>query len=146
MKVTSKSEYACLAMMELAANHQGGQPTRIKSIAESHNIQPRFLVQVLLQLKTHGLVRSVRGASGGYVLSRDPEQISLADILAAVDERDNVPLRRNKEKKEPSSTAVHVLRSVWKELQAEQQRFLANLSLVDLLRRAEPAADVTYQI
>src|SRR5262249_58823772 len=105
MKITSKSEYACLAMMELAANHSSSQPTRIKAIADSHNIQPRFLVQVLLQLKTHGLVSSVRGAAGGYVLSRPPEKISLADVLQAVDDRDPLPLRRTKEKREPSAAA-----------------------------------------
>src|SRR5436305_8328606 len=119
MKITSKSEYACLAMMELAANHQGGQPTRIKTIADAHNIQSRFLVQVLLQLKTHGLVSSVRGAAGGYVLARAPEKISLADVLQAVDDRDPLPLRRNKEKREPSSPAVNALRGVWKEIQDE---------------------------
>lgn len=146
MKITSKSEYACLAMMELAANYAGGQPTRIKSIADSHNIQPRFLVQVLLQLKTHGLVSSVRGASGGYVLSRPPEQISLADILQAVDDRDPLPLRRNKEKREPTSTAVNVLRGVWKDIQEEEERLLRALSLAELLSRRAPAADLSYQI
>jgi Rrf2 family protein len=144
MKITSKSEYACLAMMELAANHQNGQPTRIKTIAESHGIQPRFLVQVLLQLKTHGLVSSVRGAAGGYVLARAPDQISLGDILQAVDDRDPLPTRRKKTG--PNSTAAHVLRSVWREIQAEEERLLGRLSLAEMLRRSEPAADLTYQI
>src|SRR5207249_3011815 len=146
MKITSKSEYACLAMTELAANYSNGQPTRIKTIADAHNIQPRFLVQVLLQLKTHGLVSSVRGAAGGYVLSRSPEKISLADVLQAVDDRDPLPLRRNKEKREPSSPAVNALRGVWKEIQDEEQRLLKALSLADLLRRSETTPDLSYQI
>src|SRR5262245_61900753 len=146
MKITSKSEYACLAMMELAANHASGQPTPIKMIADNHNIQPRFLVQVLLQLKTHGLVNSIRGASGGYVLSRPPARISLANILQAMDDRDPLPRRRNKDKGEPSSAAVHLLHTVWKEIQAEEQRLLEKLSLAELLRSMEPTADLTYQI
>ena len=79
MRISAKAEYACVAMLELAANYGEPQPVRIKAIADAQGIPQRFLVQILLQLKTAGLVASVRGASGGYQLARPPETISLAD-------------------------------------------------------------------
>jgi Rrf2 family protein len=142
MKVSHKSEYACIAMMELAANYQAGQPTRIKSIAEAHGINSGFLVQILLQMKNAGLVASVRGASGGYQLAKHPEDISLADILNCVEDRNQARSGASK----TASAAALVLQSVWRDIQAEEQRLLEGLSLAELLRRAEPAADITYQI
>lgn len=143
MKVTAKTEYACLAMIELAANYQSDEPTRIKSIADAHGIDKRFLVQILLQLKTAGLVTSVRGASGGYQLMRSPEQITLADILQAVEDRNPTVVQHADG---TPSSAAHVLASVWREIREEEQRLLSRLSLAELVRRAEPAADMSYQI
>src|SRR6516165_12783909 len=85
MRVSAKAEYACIAMLELAANFAEPQPVRVKAIAEAHGIPLRFLVQILLQLKTAGLVASVRGAAGGYHLTRPPDQISLADVITVID-------------------------------------------------------------
>jgi Rrf2 family protein len=130
-------------MMELAANYRAGQPTRIKAIADAHGIKDRFLVQVLLQLKNEGLVVSVRGAAGGYHLARAPEQISLADVLRAVEDRNPAVASRSDG---PRSAAALVLRNVWRDIQAEEERLLENLSLAELLRRTEPAANLTYQI
>src|SRR5579871_6819985 len=82
---SAKAEYACRAMLELAARHGDPQPVRLKAIADAHGIPQRFLVQILLQLKGNGLVASTRGASGGYQLGRPPEEISLADVINAID-------------------------------------------------------------
>src|SRR5207248_651097 len=60
VRVSAKADYACIAMVELASRYRAGQPVQIKNIAEAHNISPRFLVQILLQLKGAGLVASSR--------------------------------------------------------------------------------------
>src|SRR5262249_59816083 len=91
MRISAKAEYACVAMLELAANYHEPQPVRIKAIADAQGIPQRFLVQILLQLKTAGLVASVRGAAGGYQLARPPESISLAEVIAAIVERSLSP-------------------------------------------------------
>src|SRR5262249_54612008 len=85
MRISAKAEYACVAMLELAAKHGEGQPLRVGDIAAPHGIPQRFLVQILLQLKTAGLVASLRGAAGGYQLARSPEKISLADVINVID-------------------------------------------------------------
>jgi Rrf2 family protein len=141
MRVSAKAEYACIAMLELAANHGAPQPVRVKAIAETHGIPQRFLVQILLQLKGAGLVVSVRGALGGYQLARSPADISIADIVNTIDR----PLQR-READKVRSPVVHAIRSVWKEVHSEQQRILEDLSLAALLRRTEDTHALTYQI
>ena len=77
MIVSAKTEYACIAVLELAARHVRGEPVRIREIAAAHAIPSRFLVQILLQLKSAGIVQSIRGAAGGYQLAREPDDITL---------------------------------------------------------------------
>jgi Rrf2 family protein len=143
MRVSAKAEYACIAMWELAANHGANQPVRLKDIAENHGIPQRFLVQILLQLKGAGLVVSVRGASGGYRLARPPEKISLADIINVVD---RAPGLRPTPLGVVQSPAVRAVQEVWKDIQAEEQRMLEELSLADLVRRTQQSSELSYQI
>jgi Rrf2 family protein len=147
MKVSAKAEYACIAMMELAVNYGDSHPLRIKAIADAHpGMSDRFLVQVLLLLKGKGLVTSVRGASGGYQLARPAESISLADILNAAEGEPSVRSALAESESSPS-TAARTLLDIWKEVQAEEQRFLHNITLADVVRRArESTVDMTYQI
>jgi Rrf2 family protein len=143
MRISAKAEYACVAMLELAASHGETQPVRIKAIADAHGIPQRFLVQILLQLKTAGLVASVRGAAGGYQLTRAPDQISLADIINAID--DLTP--RSELGKASRTPAVEALLAVWRQIFRQEQELLEELNLAELLRRARTQSDVaSYQI
>jgi Rrf2 family protein len=78
MSLSSKSQYACLAMLQLAQEHAAGEPVQAPRIAERQGIPSTFLVQILHDLKCAGLVTSTRGAAGGYRLSRSPGEITLA--------------------------------------------------------------------
>ena len=144
MRVSAKAEYACVAMLELAAGFAEPQPLRIKAIAEAQGIPPRFLVQILLQLKTAGLVVSVRGASGGYQLARRPEEITLAEVINAIDDRARTPRSALSEARR--SPAVGVLLSIWGEVQAEEQRALQQITLAELVRRSQDNHALSYQI
>src|SRR5437867_3520433 len=142
MRVSAKAEYACLAMLELAANHAEPQPMRVKSIADAHRIPQRFLVQILLQLKAAGLVASIRGAAGGYQLARPPEEISLADVIHAID---HAPLARSVLLALPQSAEVQAVRAIWQEVQAEEQRILEDVTLAELIRRTHGSGALSYQ-
>ena len=144
MRISAKAEYACVAMLELAANYTDGQPVRIKAIADAQGIPQRFLVQILLQLKTAGLVASVRGASGGYQLARPPESIALAAVINAIDDRTLAP--RSALAEANRSPAVQTLLAVWREIQSEEQRLLQQLTLAELIRRAQQSNALSYQI
>jgi Rrf2 family protein len=68
----------------LALQHPGGGPVRIEALASAEGIPANYLVQILIDLKAHGIVRSVRGKDGGYQLSRPPSEISMGDVLRAI--------------------------------------------------------------
>jgi len=144
MRISAKAEYACVAMLELAANFAEPQPLPIKAIAEAQEIPQNFLVQILLQLKTAGLVVSVRGASGGYQLARPPQSITLADIINAIDDRAAAP--RSALAKGRHSPVVGVLLAIWQEVQAEEQRALQRITLAELVRRIQEDHSLSYQI
>lgn len=144
MRISAKAEYACAAMLELAAKYGDPQPVRIKSIAEAQGISARFLVQILLQLKTAGLVASVRGASGGYQLARSPDSINLAQIINAIDDRTLAP--RSALDAIHRTAAIEVLLGVWQEMQAREQQLLEQLTLTELLQRTQRHNALVYQI
>ena len=85
MNISSRCEYGCRAVLELAGREQSPTPLTAEAIAERRHIPEKFLVHILLQLKRAGIVRSVRGAHGGYLLARPPEDITLLDIVQAID-------------------------------------------------------------
>jgi Rrf2 family protein len=142
MRISAKVEDACLAMLELAANHDARQPLQVKTIADTHGIPQRFLVQILIHLKGGGLVQSVRGAHGGYQLARPPEEISLADIIMAIDSTALAPQRRTSPQRRGPAAHTHTpaseaLQSVWRDVHAAQLSLLNATTLADLLRRTE---------
>jgi Rrf2 family iron-sulfur cluster assembly transcriptional regulator len=84
VKVSTRGDYACRALLSLAL-HDDGTPTSVRDIADRTALPQPYLEQILLALKGAGIVRSKRGVGGGYVLARLPQEITLAQIVSAVD-------------------------------------------------------------
>jgi len=84
MRVSTRGDYACRALLSLALHDSAG-PTSVRDIAERTALPQPYLEQILLALKGAGLVRSKRGVGGGYVLARPAEEIRLSEIISAVD-------------------------------------------------------------
>ncbi|WP_308634701.1 cysteine metabolism transcriptional regulator CymR [Paenibacillus silvisoli] len=80
MKISTKGRYGLTIMMELAAKFGEG-PTSLKSIAERNHLSEHYLEQLIAPLRNAGLVKSIRGAYGGYILSRDPQEITSGDVI-----------------------------------------------------------------
>src|SRR6476619_210067 len=85
VRVSTRGDYACRALLSLALHSDEGIPTSVRDIAERTALPQPYLEQILLALKGAGLVRSKRGVGGGYVLARPPRDILLSDIVSAVD-------------------------------------------------------------
>jgi len=85
MKISSKTQYAILAMMHLTSRYSDGKIVSTVEIAEAQKIPFKFLTHVMLNLQEYGLVKSVRGKHGGYRLAKEPSQISLGDVTRAVE-------------------------------------------------------------
>ena len=85
MRVSTRGDYACRALLSLALHCEDPAPTSVRDIAERTGLPQPYLEQILLALKGAGLVRSKRGVGGGYFLARGPEEIRLSEIISAVD-------------------------------------------------------------
>jgi Rrf2 family protein len=142
MNVSAKTEYACIAVLELALRHASGEPVRIRDIAEAHGVPSRFLVQILLQLKTAGLVQSLRGATGGYQLAKDPSEITLYDVMSVVDGLSS----QIKSSAGRATSSTRVLLGVWRKVATQEREILADESFADLARQVQGQADPMYHI
>jgi Rrf2 family protein len=85
MKISQKLEYACRAMTQLAKYHDGRTLTRLEDLAQREAVSGNFLVQILNDLRRAGLIESRRGKAGGYLLGRTADQITLRQVVEAVD-------------------------------------------------------------
>lgn len=85
MNVSSRCDYAVRAVIDLARFAPGSSPQTALEIAERERIPEKYLVHILLHLKRAGIVQSVRGAQGGYMLAKSPGNISMLDVITAVD-------------------------------------------------------------
>jgi Rrf2 family protein len=139
MKLSAKTEYACLAMLQMAQQYGSGEPLQIRRIADEQGIPSRFLVQILLQLKGASLVASTRGAAGGYRLARSPREISIAEVIDVM-EGDCRP-ETNASKRTP---LVGALLSLCREIGEAQRDRLEDLSLADLAERASRREPMWY--
>lgn len=142
LRLSAKTEYACLAVLELAARFQSDEPVRVREIADAHQIPPQFLVQILLQLKNAGLVASTRGAAGGYRLLSPPQDVSLWDVVAAVEgPRGGSPLVTS-----PGSPFAAALATAWRDVGCLQQDALSTVTFADLLDQARQGVEGMYYI
>lgn len=128
-------------MLELAKNIASAEPLRIKDIAESHGIPPRFLVQILLQLKGAGIVTSTRGAAGGYRLAVKPEEISLYRVMNVIDGKQDV--ESNLKEVTPMS---RVLNNVWAKIREANVRELDEISFDQLVQQVKTHPENMYYI
>ena len=140
MNLSAKSEYACLAMLQLAMDYASSEPLQAGRIAREHGIPSTFLVQILHELKRAGLVTSTRGASGGYRLSRSPVEISLADVLDVVEGNARPQCAAG------DSPLGPVLLDVCSELSRAGRQRLEAMTLADLVERSSAAAEPMWYI
>ncbi len=141
MKLSARTEYACLAVMSLAENWSSAAPVQIRRIAEEQGIPARFLVQILSQLKGGSLVTSIRGAGGGYRLNKAPTEITLLDVIETM-EGDGWPSTSC----DKSSPLGKTLLSLRQELCRAQRERLESISLAELVERAAVDAEPMWYI
>ncbi len=146
MKVSTRGDYACRALVSLALHGDGEGPTSVRDIAERTGLPQPYLEQILLALKGAGLVRSKRGVGGGYVLAREPASITLGSIVSAVD---GPIVLGDFGEPHQNGACDHegqcVLLAVWAEVSEQMRRLLDALTLADVVsmargERAWPAA------
>ena len=135
MRISAKADYAVRAALELAVAHD--PPVKAERVAEAQDIPLKFLENILVDLRQDGLVTSQRGPAGGYRLDRDPADITVADVVRAVDG----PLASIHGDR-PEATEYHgaaeELQTVWVALRASMRHVLEGVTLADIAERRVP--------
>jgi Rrf2 family iron-sulfur cluster assembly transcriptional regulator len=138
VKLSTKGRYAVMALVDLASQTDG-RPVALADIAERQEISLSYLEQLFAKLRRGGLVRSVRGPGGGYLLARTADDTRVSDAILAVDE----PIRATR-CKSGSSAGCRANKSrclthdLWEELGNQIQVFLNSVSLADVCNRRVP--------
>lgn len=145
VELSCKSEYAILALLEMAAHYESGEPMQIRQIAAQQNIPDRYLEQLLATLRRAGIVKSQRGSKGGYLLSREPWKITLLQILECLEGLDVRPCEEAVNRKNLDSAIVD---EIWLEACQAANSVLQKYTLQDLCekRDSRQQLDVMYYI
>ncbi len=134
MKLSTKGRYAVMAMVDLAIQSTDNKPVALAEIAERQEISLSYLEQLFGKLRKGGLVKSVRGPGGGYLIGRDPSEARISDIIFAVDE----PIKATRcSPGSPtgckSDNGRCLTHDLWEELTNHIQMFLSSVTLADVV-------------
>ncbi len=132
VRISAKADYAVRAALELAAHHDG-DPVKGERLADSQGIPLQFLEHILLELKHARLIQARRGARGGYWLARDPADITIADVIRAV-EGPLANIHENAPEELHYAGSAEKLRDVWVAVRAALRSVLENATLAEVAR------------
>jgi Rrf2 family protein len=144
MKLSTRTRYGIRAVMELAENYGKG-PLQLKVIARDQGISVKYLEQLMASLKSAGIVSSVRGSKGGYVLAKSPEQIRLSDCFTCL-EGPIVTVECVENNSYCPRTTDCITRDVWAEVQKAVMAVLKSITLQSLLDKSKHDKNLHYQI
>ncbi|BCL38903.1 RrF2 family transcriptional regulator [Nostoc sp. MS1] len=135
LDLSSKVEYALLALLELASHHGKKVPLTMSEITAKQPIPERYLEQILTNLRRAGVVQSQRGSKGGFVLVREPWQITLLEIVTLVEGE-----RKEKETSSPPTLERSLVLEIWDQANAASIEVLRSYTLQDLCQEREVRA------
>ena len=136
MKLTSKGRYAVMALADLA-KFNSNNPVSLRDISLRQGISLDFLEQIFFKLKKNNIVKSTRGANGGYILNKQPGEIKLANILNAVDEEvKTVQCKKESKKGCNNKSTKCITHNLWDELEIHINNFFEQKNLKDLINNS----------
>lgn len=133
MKLSTKGRYGARAVLELALRHGSG-PVMVREIAASQDISGRYLEHILNSLRASGLVKSTRGAKGGYELSRAPSAITIGEIITALEGPADIVSYTSNESDCPKISYC-VTREIWDEVKVSIETVLNRITLENMVTR-----------
>ena len=139
MKLSTRSRYGARMMTDLA-DHYGGNPVFLKDIAKREDISEKYLSLIVMPLRSAGLIQSIRGAHGGYRLTRKPEEITVRDIWQAL-EGEICLVDCVQDTKRCSRISTCPTRDIWGMLGEKISETLRSVTLADLVRIRRQKAD-----
>ena len=134
MKLTTRGRYAVMALADIAA-FDNKNPVSLRDISLRQNISLLYLEQIFFKLKKNNIVKSTRGTNGGYILTKNPNQIKLATIFTAVDEKIKTVGCKKESKKGCNGKATKcITHNLWDELELHINTFFESKKLSDLVK------------
>ena len=130
MKLSTKGRYGVKAVVELAVNY-GSEPISIKKISESQNISEYYLEQLFSTLRKADLIKSIRGAQGGYVLSREPKDITIAEVMFVLE--GPVEIADCIEDDSCNNTDCCATRLLWSKIKKSIDEVMESITLQDIV-------------
>ncbi|MDH5718022.1 MAG: Rrf2 family transcriptional regulator [Spirochaetia bacterium] len=143
MIFSAKLDYAIKALIELARNFESRRLVNLNEICDNQNIPSQFLLQIMSRLKNGGIVESIRGVSGGYILTRYPSKISLKDVILAAEPS---VLKNTKQAANKKSSSDIVIENICNQGNEKLIEFFENISLEELLSKTIEKNNITYSI
>ncbi|MBH8574620.1 Rrf2 family transcriptional regulator [Nostocaceae cyanobacterium CENA369] len=145
MEISCKSEYAILALLEMATHYASGEPMQIRQIAAQQNIPDRYLEQLLATLRRGGILKSQRGSKGGYLLAREPWKITILQVLECLEGLD---IRTGEEEINRKTLDSSVVDEIWQEACQAANSVLQKYTLQDVCEKRDSRRqlDVMYYI
>ena len=135
MKLSSKGRYAVMALADIA-RFNSMNPVSLRDISLRQSISLDYLEQIFLKLKKNNIVKSIRGTNGGYILSKNPNDIKLTNIFHAVDEKvKTVQCKKDSRKGCNGKATKCITHNLWDELEIHINTFFENKSLEDLVKQ-----------
>jgi Rrf2 family protein len=145
MRLSTKGRYGTRAIIEIAKEY-GGRPVKRRDIVEAQGIPDSYLENILIALKAAGLVRTIRGAHGGYQLAKDPTEITILDVVQAL-EGSIAPVHCLEEYREVCRRSKHCpTQSIWNEMYEAMEEVLKKYTLEEVLLREQEPAQIDYVI
>ena len=132
MKLTTKSRYAVTAMLDIAY-HDKGNPISLPEIADRQNISLSYLEQLFSRLKKSGLVESIKGPGGGYMLSKGADDIVISEVIQAVDEDLETTACNGKSNCHNNHQCIS--HNLWQDLGTEIKNFLSDITLQQVISK-----------
>jgi Rrf2 family protein len=145
MELSGRLEYAVLALLALADSFERDQPLQIRQIAALQNIPPRYLEQILAALRRGGLIKSVLGKHGGYVLARNPARITFLDTFICMEKLDD---SKTVQADTIKTLENRLIMEIWQQAERAAMSVLPKYTLQDIceLRDARQPSEPMYYI
>ena len=137
MKLNTKSRYAVMALADMA-RFDGKNPVSLRDISLRQSISLLYLEQIFLRLKKNNIVKSIRGTNGGYIISKNINELKISEIISALDERvKTVGCKKESKKSCNGKSTKCITHNLWDELETHINSFFEKKKLSDLIKKKE---------
>ena len=134
MKISAKARYAIRSMIYLTINLKSGEHISLKEISEKESISIKYLEQIFTALRKEGLVKSIKGSYGGYILAKQPEEITIGEVIRTIEGEMYTVSGSEKNEFSPESIEYYMITKYWEELNILVNTYFDKKNLAEMVK------------